>query len=178
MSSFDQVTQQCRHLKLASLAQDLPELLQRAEANEMSYLQYTEVLLEHEIEQRNSKRITMNRRKADFPIEKHLEAFDYRHQTTINKRQVNQLLDFDFIDNRSNLIFIGPPGVGKTHLSIGIGSKAIDAGYKVLLSEDDKKIYFCTRKNFRLNAEACSINSLLTDLPTKTYKSWPTSPLK
>ena len=134
MNSFDQVSQQCRHLKLASLVQDLPELLQQAEANEMSYLQYTEALLGHEVQQRNSKRIAMNRRKAGFPMEKHLEAFDYRHQSTINKRQVNQLLDFDFIDNRSNLVFIGPPGVGKTHLSIGIGGKAIDAGYKVLFT--------------------------------------------
>jgi len=134
MSNFDQVSQQCRHLKLASLVQALPVLLEQAEANEMSYLHYTEALLGHEVEQRNGKRIAMNRRKAGFPVEKHLEAFDYRYQTTINKRQVNQLLDFDFIDNRNNLIFIGPPGVGKTHLSIGIGSKAIDAGYKVLFT--------------------------------------------
>ncbi len=132
MSNFDQVSQQCRHLKLASLVQELPMLLEQAEANEMSYLHYTEALLGYEVEQRNDKRIAMNRRKAGFPIEKHLEAFDYRYQTTINKRQVNQLLDFDFIDNRNNLIFIGPPGVGKTHLSIG--SKAIDAGYKVLFT--------------------------------------------
>ena len=69
MNSFDQVSQQCRHLKLASLVQDLPELLQQAEANEISYLQYTEVLLGHEVKQRNSKRIAMNRRKAGFPME-------------------------------------------------------------------------------------------------------------
>ena len=61
-----------------------------------------------------------------------LEEFDDRHQTTITKRQVNQLLDFSFIDNRANLVFIGPPGVGKTHLAIGIGLRAIDAGFKVL----------------------------------------------
>src|SRR3546814_20575736 len=58
--------------------------------------------------------------------------FDYRHQTTITKRQVNALLDFGFIDHRENVVFIGPPGVGKTHLAIGIGQKAIQAGYKVL----------------------------------------------
>jgi DNA replication protein DnaC len=63
-----------------------------------------------------------------------LEEFDYQHQTTINKRQINQLLDFGFIDNRENLIFIGPPGVGKTHLAIGVGIKAIEAGYKVLFN--------------------------------------------
>lgn len=58
--------------------------------------------------------------------------FDYRHQTTVTKRQINGLLDFSFIDERQNVIFIGPPGVGKTHLAIGIGHEAIHAGYKVL----------------------------------------------
>jgi DNA replication protein DnaC len=134
MSTIDQVNQQCQHLKLASLSAALPELLQQAEANELSYLQYTEQLLGHEVNQRNKSRLATNKRKAYFPIEKHLESFDYRHQTTIRKRQVNQLLDFDFIDNRHNLIFIGPPGVGKTHLSIGIGLKAINAGHKVLFT--------------------------------------------
>jgi DNA replication protein DnaC len=54
------------------------------------------------------------------------------HQTTISKRQVNALLDFRFLDERHNLILIGPPGVGKTHLAIGIGHKAVEAGYRVL----------------------------------------------
>jgi len=134
MDALEHVKQYSRHLNLSSLTTALPELLQQAEANELSYLQYTRLLLEHEVNQRNSKRLALNRRKAGFPVEKHLEGFDYRHQTTISKRQVNQLLDFDFIDNRHNLIFIGPPGVGKTHLSIGIGLKAIEAGYKVLFS--------------------------------------------
>ena len=132
MSSIEQVYQQCRHLKLASLITTLPELLQQAEDNALSYLQYTDLLLEHEVKQRNDKRLAINRRKAGFPVTKHLEDFDYLHQTTISKRQVNALLDFEFIDNRHNLIFIGSPGVGKTHLSIGIGVKAIEAGYKVL----------------------------------------------
>jgi len=65
---------------------------------------------------------------------KRLEEFDYRWQTTITKRQINRLLDFSFIDNRENVVFIGPPGVGKTHLASGIGVKAIDAGYKVLFT--------------------------------------------
>lgn len=134
MCTIEQVNQQCKSLNLASLLTALPELLQQADANELSYLQYTQLLLAHEVKQRNDKRLAMNRRKAGFPVEKYLESFDYRHQTTITKRQVNQLLDFDFIDNRNNLIFIGPPGVGKTHLSIGIGLKAVDAGYKVLFT--------------------------------------------
>ncbi|WP_151705498.1 ATP-binding protein, partial [Nitrincola alkalilacustris] len=69
---------------------------------------------------------------AHFPMEKRLDDFDYRHQTTITKRQISALLDFNFLDARQNLVFIGPPGVGKTHLAIGLGYKAIEAGYKVL----------------------------------------------
>ena len=65
-------------------------------------------------------------------MHKLLAEFDYKAQTTISKREVNNLLDFTFIDQRQNLIFIGPPGVGKTHLAIGISIKAIEAGYKVL----------------------------------------------
>lgn len=96
--------------------------------------QFTESLLTHEVNARTQKRLETNRRKAGFPVEKHLEEFDYRHQASITKRQMNQLLDFSFIDNRANLIFIGPPGVGKTHLATGIALKAINAGYKVLFS--------------------------------------------
>ena len=60
-----------------------------------------------------------------------MAEFDYRAQTTISKREVNALLDFNFIEQRQNLVFIGPPGVGKTHLATGVGLKTIEAGYKV-----------------------------------------------
>ena len=134
MSSIEQVAQQFKSLRLSHLAAALEPLLANAEANELSYLQFAEALMSQEISARTEKRIALNHRKAGFPVLKRLEEFDYRHQTTITKRQVNQLLDFSFIDNRSNLVFIGPPGVGKTHLAIGIAHKAIDAGYKVLFS--------------------------------------------
>ena len=132
MSALELTVSKYRHLHWHATAGHLQELLAQAEANELSYLSFAEQLAEHELAQRCDKRIALNRRKAGFPVDKHLEAFDYRHQTTITKRQVNALLDFGFIDNRDNLVFIGPPGVGKTHLAIGIGQKAVEAGYKVL----------------------------------------------
>ena len=133
-TSIDQVTNKYRGLRFNSIADELEPLLTEAEANEVSYLQFADMLVERERQSRDRKRIRLNLRKAGFPVVKRLDEFDYRHQTTITKRQVNQLLDFSFIDNRSNLVFIGPPGVGKTHLTIGIALKAIDAGYKVLFS--------------------------------------------
>lgn len=132
MSQLEQTMSRYRSLRLSAAADELINLLAEAEANEMSYLSFADRLAEHELVQRQDKRIRRNRKMAAFPAEKRLEGFDYRHQTTITKRQVNALLDFQFIDERNNLVFIGPPGVGKTHLAIGIGHKAVEAGYRVL----------------------------------------------
>ncbi len=134
MTTIEQVVHKYRELRFTCMAEALESLLASAESNELSYLQFAEQLVDHELSTRQRKRIGLNRRKASFPVNKCLEEFDYRHQTTITKRQVNQLLDFSFIDNRHNIVFIGPPGVGKTHLATGIGIKAIDAGYKVLFT--------------------------------------------
>jgi DNA replication protein DnaC len=132
MSLLERAVAQYRSLRLSATANHLASLLAQAEANELSYLSFAQLLAEHELKERTHSRVTRHLRQAQFPSEKHLEAFDYRHQTTISKRQVHALLDFGFIDNRDNLVFIGPPGVGKTHLAIGIGHKAVQAGYKVL----------------------------------------------
>lgn len=134
MSTIKELTQKMSGLRLTHMAAQTESLIAQAEANELSYLQFADSLLNEEIKVRNERRLAMNRRKAGFPVEKHLEEFDYRYQTSITKRQVNQLLDFSFIDNRANLIFIGPPGVGKTHLATGLGLKAVAAGYKVLFT--------------------------------------------
>ncbi|WP_421621693.1 IS21-like element helper ATPase IstB [Alkalilimnicola ehrlichii] len=132
MSLLERTATRYRGLRCSAIAAELPDLLARAEDNAMSYLAFADLLAEREQHNRDHKRLAGNRKRAKLPVDKRLEAFDYRHQTTITKRQVNALLDFGFIDNRENLVFIGPPGVGKTHLAIGIANKALDAGYKVL----------------------------------------------
>lgn len=131
MSMLEQTAAQYRSLRMTAIAGELAQLLAEAEASEMSYLSFAHRLSGYELQQRQGNRVQRNHKAAGFPAHKYLEGFDYRHQTTINKRQINSLLDFQFIDERNNLIFIGPPGVGKTHLAIGIGHKAVEAGYRV-----------------------------------------------
>jgi DNA replication protein DnaC len=132
MSRLEQTQSQYRSLRLGATASQLAHLLEQAEANELSYLDFAQQIAQHELSERTRSRIARHLKQAQLPAHKPLETFDYRHQSTITKRQVNALLDFGFIDQRQNLVFIGPPGVGKTHLAIGIALKAIDAGYKVL----------------------------------------------
>ena len=122
-NTIEMVAQKYRGLRFNRTADSLADLLRQAEGNEVSYLEFADQLVDHEQQQRNQKRISLNLRKAGLPSGKRLEEFDYRHQTTITKRQINQLLDFRFLDERANLIFIGPPGVGKTHLAIGFGHR-------------------------------------------------------
>jgi DNA replication protein DnaC len=134
MNTIDAIAQQYRALRFNSIADSLADLVSQAEANEITHLEFARILAEHETRIREQKRINLNLKRAGFPVLKRLEEFDYRWQTTITKRQVNQLLDFRFIENRENLVFIGPPGVGKSHLASGIALKAIEAGYKVLFT--------------------------------------------
>lgn len=115
MGMLEQTAAQYRSLRMTSIAAELAQLLAEAEASEMSFLSFAQRLAEYELQQRQANRVQRNYKTAGFPAHKHLEGFDYRHQTTISKRQINSLLDFRFIDERNNVIFIGPPGVGKTH---------------------------------------------------------------
>lgn len=89
MSCIDLVAQQYRALRCNHIATGLPALLAQAEANELSYLQLAEQLVALEIQGREKKRLGLNLKKAGFPLIKRLEEFDYRHQTTITKRQVS-----------------------------------------------------------------------------------------
>ena len=132
MSSLMPVAMQYRSLRLSNITEALEQLINQAEANECTYLQFAEQLVSHELVCRDEKRIGQNLRRAGFPLHKTLSEFDYRVQTTVTKREINALLDFTFIEQRQNLVFIGPPGVGKTHLATGISVKAIESGYKVL----------------------------------------------
>jgi DNA replication protein DnaC len=134
MASFETVKNKYKSLRFNSIASSLDTLVKQADGNEISYLQFAEILADHELRIRDENRIRLNMKRAAFPMIKQLQEFDFSFQTTITKRQITSLLDFTFIDNRQSIVFIGPPGVGKTHLALAIGHQAIETGYKVLFS--------------------------------------------
>jgi len=129
-TALNSVIQKYRGLCLSGIAEHLDNLLATAEQRQDSYLGFAEKLIDQEHQHRQAKRIEQQRKRANFPVHKSLDDFDYSVQTSLTKRDINSLLDFSFLDNRQNLIFIGPPGVGKTHLAISLGLSAIEAGYK------------------------------------------------
>jgi DNA replication protein DnaC len=111
----------------------LPELISEAERKQSTYGQFLRDLLDKEIEARNHKRHHRNMTAAHFPINpKPLEAFDPNElEAGITKNQIDALKELTWIAANQNLFFMGPPGLGKTMLAVGLGLKAIDAGYSV-----------------------------------------------
>ena len=73
-------------------------------------------------------------RDARFPTRKTLEDFDYNHQRSVKRDLIAHLGTLDFVSARENVIFLGPPGTGKTHLSVGLGIRACQAGHRVLFA--------------------------------------------
>ena len=77
---------------------------------------------------------TMRTNLARFPFVKSLDAFDFTYQPSLDKKQIQTLTTCHFVEHGENLLILGPPGVGKTHLAFGLGLKAIEHGYRVLFT--------------------------------------------
>lgn len=99
--------------------------------NKLSNMDFLHDLLQSEIKYRKEKRLTRNMSAAHFPVIKYLDDFEIDRVSGISKQQLNNLVDFSWIDKCENILFFGPPGIGKTHLSIAIGYEAIQQGYTV-----------------------------------------------
>jgi len=140
-----------KSIRCYHLANELEVLLERAKDNDLSYPDFLNTLLECELEGREKTQLKRRLRQAHFPTIKTVDEFDFTFQTTITKRQVNEWLNFNWIQQRENKILMGPPGVGKTHLAISCGYSAVFKHYKVIfytmqklleemiLAEDDKR---------------------------------------
>ncbi|MFC2949115.1 IS21-like element helper ATPase IstB, partial [Virgibacillus sediminis] len=110
---------------------ELPSFLRKAEANSWTYQEFLHTLLTYEEKRREEKMIEKHLKWAKFPYEKTLDEFELGEQPSLSIRQLKQLRELSWLDQAYNLIFLGPPGVGKTHLAIGLGLEAIQQGQRV-----------------------------------------------
>ena len=122
---------QAATLSLYNTRDKLEELVHKAEQEEISYLTFIENIFNGEIKYRHDKAMAKRIKEAGFPYEKYLKDFDLTFCKSLSKKQFMQLSELTWIDGIYNLILSGPPGVGKTHLAIGLGYHACEEGYKV-----------------------------------------------
>jgi DNA replication protein DnaC len=118
-------------LRLPYLSERLADTLACAERERYSYLQLLDTLFEDEAAGKEQRRITTALRSSGLPYVKSLDEFDFTAQPQLDRRAVLNLFDLTFLTRRENVFFLGPPGVGKTHLAIALAVKASQAGYTI-----------------------------------------------
>lgn len=121
-------------LRLQKCGERLEAMLQQAAAEELPYADFLERLLGEEVGAKTSKNIAMRTAMARFPFVKPLETFDFGYQPSIDQKQLQTLATCHYIEHGDNVIVLGPPGVGKTHLAVSLGLKAVESGYRVLFT--------------------------------------------
>lgn len=127
-SESDQLREMLQSLKLDCIADNFEALCNQAAKEEWSYLTFLSHLLGEELSAREQRRLAVTTKMARFPFHKTLEQFDFAFQPSVEKRRIQELSSLRFVADGSNVLFLGPPGVGKTHLAIGLGLKALQEG--------------------------------------------------
>jgi DNA replication protein DnaC len=123
-----------RALKAPALRESVPRLAERARAESWSHEEFLAACLQHEVAARESHGGEGRIRAARFPSRKSLEEFDFDHARGLKREAIAHLGTLDFITGRENVIFLGPPGTGKTHLATGLAIRACQAGHRVLFA--------------------------------------------
>jgi DNA replication protein DnaC len=123
-----------RALKAPAAARALPSLSDRAREEGWSYERFAEILLSTEVNARDSHGGEGRIKTARFPARKTLEEFDFTFQRSVKKTVIEHLGQLDFLHAKENVILLGPPGTGKTHIATALGIRACLAGQRVLFA--------------------------------------------
>lgn len=120
-----------RRLRLGYMAEAVDAQNTESISHKHSYLEFFDALVNGELAARENKGLTKRIKAARFPVPKTLEEFDFDFQPKLDVKLVKTLASCDFVPRRDNVILVGQPGTGKTHLAIALGMKACENGYRV-----------------------------------------------
>lgn len=127
-----QLAQSLRRLRLSGLLSSLEVRLQEAQGNSLSHAEFLELVVADELAVRDDRAIARRVKAARFRDSRTIEDFDFSFNPSINRRQIMELATCRFIREHRDILFLGPPGVGKSHLAQGIGHQAARTGFAVL----------------------------------------------
>jgi DNA replication protein DnaC len=119
-------------MKMEHLANQLETVCEQASKRELGFKEFLAEALETEWKGRHLKGVEGRLLQARFPWIKTIEQFDFGFQPSIDRKVIRELAGLSFVERAENVVLLGPPGVGKTHLAIALGVKAIEAGHRVM----------------------------------------------
>src|SRR5262245_49919000 len=131
MLAIEQARRHLEHLGLTQAASILDGRLDVAAKKQVPYADFLAELLRFEVAARRERYLRTRTRLAHLPFQRTLDQFDFRFQPSIDERQVRELATLAFVTEAANVLLLGPPGVGKTPLAVGLGLRAIEAGHGV-----------------------------------------------
>jgi len=118
-------------LRLPKIREILEPVLKTAENQDKSHLSFLDELLEEEVAAKEQRRIETSLKISGLPFIKSIDEFDFTFQPKLDRQKVMSLFDLTFIQQKGNVIFLGPPGVGKTHLAVSLALKACQFGMSI-----------------------------------------------
>jgi DNA replication protein DnaC len=159
-----------RDFKLSGIYHSIDERISYAKEKSLSYIDFLGLLLEDESTSRRDNSYKKRFSKAKLPAHKSIEDFDFSFQPSIDKKMINDCLTCNFIREKRNIVFIGNPGTGKSHLSIAIGINALLKGFKVLFTPVSEMLHalnaskadnsYFQKVNFYLNFDLLILDEL------------------
>lgn len=129
-STYQKLRSHLAYLRLGAAAEALPGELDHAATAKLGHTAFLERLLDVEVAATEARRHAGLTRFASLPAPWRLEDFDFDAQPSVDRALVNELGTLRFLEDATNVLFIGPPGVGKTMLAVGLGHASVDAGYR------------------------------------------------
>ena len=129
--AYERLRVNLEKLKMGTISTILDSYLEIAAKEDRSILEILDHLMEEERRAKDAYAIEYRMRFAGFPMKKNLDEFDFKFQPSIDRKVIQELATLRFLHNNENVVFLGPPGVGKTHLAVALGIEAINAGHSV-----------------------------------------------